>query len=108
MEDEKKVDLDVLAERLYLDAVKSQAKVEIVYKGNVFTVARAEWTDQKGKVYVGEGVSRKMYTDKPGVNVPVDLGDIVARGRALTAMLNKVMHRPPLKHARHITDYFKG
>lgn len=108
MEDEKKLVLDEVAEKLVLDAIRQKAKVEIVYKGDVFTVARAEWSDGRGKVFVGEGVSRRMFKDKPGVNVPEDLGETVSKGRALVAMLNKVAHRPPLKHARHVADYFKG
>ena len=96
------------AEQKKIEVARLGAKVEVVYKGNVFTVARAEYTDDKGKFYIGDGISRRMYTDKPGVTVPECLGEKVAMGRALVAMLHKVMHRPPLKQARKVTEYFKG
>jgi len=112
MEDAKKLDLtEEVKKQLEEKAVvaKRDAKVEVIYKGNVFTVARAEWTDVAGKLFIGEGVSRRMFKDKPGLDgIPEDLGETVCKGRALTALIHKVEHRPPLKHARHVTDYFKG
>lgn len=82
--------------------IMEQAKVEVVYKGEIFTVARAEWSDGK-KTFVGEGISRRMFKDKAG-----DLGETVSKGRAITAMLNKVARRPPLIHGHKIIEYFKG
>lgn len=85
-----------------------EARVEVKYKGDKFTVARAEWVSPAGKLFSGEGLAVRSYRDKEGKTVKKGLPEEVASGRALVAMLNKIEGKPPMKHAKKVTDYFKG
>ncbi len=76
-----------------IEKLKSMAKVDVVYRGSVFTVAKAflELTtvgeqDLKIRRICAEGIARRSCLDPPNS----EIGEEIAKGRALRALCKKI------------------
>lgn len=67
-----------------LDKLKHMTKVEVVYVGKVFTVAKAILTENE-HVY-SEGIARRSSVDAPDDKLGIE----IATGRALRALYIKL------------------
>ena len=64
-------------------------KLEVAYRGVVYTVARAVYPSGAERPVVAEGVARRSCKDKPSL-----LGEEIALGRAEAALRRKLAKKP--------------
>lgn len=75
-----------------------QYQVGIVYRGQIYTVAKAiglvQEGENKAREIVAEGIARRSHLDKPNQ----DMGDLIAIGRAKKALHLKLRNYKPVRH----------